>query len=524
MKPVNALLEYPSIQPVVQTVSPHYHEAVRRATPVVKAVQARADPHVRALSARTQTLAAPYVKRVELEYYARVYPYVLKVQPHYRVAARYTQAGWKTVQTRLGPHVSRAQIVAVKQWHSTIVPKVLVPVWEQLQLLPALLEARFGDQARALKSTYVDAQLTKMSVKIKELSGRATHNTAVISSTSSTSTALSAKAYSVLSSVAARASSATQSVKAAVVSSSLTIVDDLPSTTSLTPSPTEVPSAESEPTLLSDIIIETVESTITSSTPSSSSVVEPASTTDAPEVIAPSPVANAPPAEAEEDPLAFLEAYTSTAAATSSTEAERPHYTPPSADELEARKKETALKRANLEGRNANWEAKIDDTGKANRVKLIEQINRIRLDAVSSLSLTETDPASIGAQVAAFKAEGAKALKGTRAYVDKLMSGHYHGAEKVGLFDNVVQKVDTRYIEGAAALSDKVAHWWASVREEVDQAAQDAWKELDGIAGEAQSDLGMDYSYLDDVTTQDWAVSHLHLTTISSILMVEVHP
>lgn len=504
MKPINAVLQHPSVQPIVQTVTPHYHEAVRRTTPVLQSIQENTGPRIRALRAKTRALSKPYFRKIQLEYDARAGPYVAKLEPYYIIAQHNINRGWVLAQTHLGPQVSRAQVIARDQWENTIVPKVLIPAWEQLQLLPVWFEARFGDQTRALKSTYVDAQIKKMHSKIQELSGRS----AVIStSTSSSSTprasVISEKVSSVVQSIKSRATAVTSSVEA-VVTESLTIVEDIAST---------VPSAEPEPTASSKIlsVAESIVApvlTASESHASLSSIVEPtASISEVPETT-PAPVAEAAEPEPEEDPLAFLEAFTSTSevAATTVTEAERPNYTGPTDEERAERAIQTAEKRKELEARHSQWEAKIDEAGKAGRATVISQINKIRSEALASLTDT-TDPESIGAQVAHFKAEGPKALKGTRAYADKLMKGHYHGAEKIGLFDSVVQKVDSRYAEGAKALSDKIANWWAEVRDEIDQAVLGVWKELDDIAGNGQSDLGMDYSYLDDVTTQDWTVS-----------------
>lgn len=154
------------------------------------------------------------------------------------------------------------------------------------------------------------------------------------------------------------------------------------------------------------------------------------------------------------------------------------------------------------------WEGKIDALGKSLRLQLVEEVKGLREKAVDSLSEESTDAESLGALVKAFKRDGEKALKGTQAYAAKLLSGHYHGAEKIALFDSVITKVDARYTSSAAALSGKISAWWGGVREEVQGRGRKRAGEVLAEGQRAQGDLGMDLSYLDDVTTRDWGRYH----------------
>ena len=78
--------------------------------------------------------------------------------------------------------------------------------WEQLQLLPGWVDDQVGDHVRALKSTYIDAQLGKMYAKIEELSGRS-----MVASVKSTTTS-STPSTPVISVVSEKASSVVESV------------------------------------------------------------------------------------------------------------------------------------------------------------------------------------------------------------------------------------------------------------------------------------------------------------------------
>jgi hypothetical protein len=505
VKPVISLASHPSVQPVIQTVKPHYDEAVRRATPALRTIQKTVGPHIQTLRVRTRAVSQPYIRRLQLEYDTHLQPYVSQIEPYYRSTHRYLVRRWVAIRAELGPFVDRVQIFVLGQWENTIKPKVLVPAWECLQDVPVWLDTRFGDQARSLKSTYIDEQIKKMHSKIEEL-GRHSTVSAVISTTTSSSVTdsprvrvISEKVSSAVEDIKSRATYATAPVKKSATES-IVIVEDIASSVVAT---TSAPSPEAESTATPSTTIPiTVPST---KLPNLEAVVGPEVTlfqSGASESV-PSPASDA--ASPEDDPLEFLASFTAEASTTTASEA--PRWTGPSEEEIARRKRETAQKRRNLEKRHADWEAKVEAEGEAIRKRLVDDIMRIRSDAVASLSEAAGDPDSVGAQVAAFKAEGAKALRGTRAYVDKLMAGRYHAAEKIGLFDNVVKKVEQRYSEGAQALSEKIATWWADVRDEVTKLVVQAGENIKGVALDGQADMGMDYSYLDDVSARDWTVS-----------------
>ncbi|KAF8318661.1 hypothetical protein DL93DRAFT_328831 [Clavulina sp. PMI_390] len=512
-EPVQTLLSHPSIEPVITTITPHYHQAVRLTTPIVRSIQVKAAPHLHALTAQVDELSKPYVRKAQVEYDARVRPYVEQVQPYYDVTSDHVQRGWVLAQTHLGPHVSHAQKIAKEQWEVTIYPKVVIPAWEQLQLLPGWVDDQVGDHVRGLKSTYIDAQLGKMWAKIEELSGRSTVASVKSTSTSSSPSTpvisvLSKKASSVVESVISQVRASTSSVEEKVAATTLTVVEDAAPTTAVPTS--SMPSAEPEPTPTSATlsVAESIEPSISSSTaPASSSVAPVASTPELPEeTVEADPVEEAADPEPEEDPLAFLEEFTAPST-TAVAEPVQQTWTPPTEEQIAQRQRDMVEKRRDLERRHSEWEAKIDAAGRAALPRVAAEVARLREEALESLTSTE-DPESIGAQIAAFRAEGGKAIKGTKAYVDKLMSGKYHGAEKIGLFDSVVKKVDTRYTEGAKTLSENVAAWWADLRNRIDNVVLSAKKEMDDIGSDGQADLGMDYSYLDDVTTGDWSRYH----------------
>jgi hypothetical protein len=261
---------------------------------------------------------------------------------------------------------------------------------------------------------------------------------------------------------------------------------------------------------------------------SAHTVEAPASPTPAFEHIPPSPssasssVPSSPKAPApgglvlEEDLEDFfaeftLEPSSSTVLETTTSSSAHSTHTP-SAEDAEKKRAITAAKRAKLEARMDEWEQKIHDLGNELRAEVKATIERVRSEAVDSLSPSSSaGPDSIGAQIAAFEAQGLKAIKGTNAYAKRIVSGeHYSHSERINIFSSVTNKVETRYVEGASTLSDKIAVWWTSVRDEVVKTAEDAGVNVEDLATDAQADVGMDYAWLDDVKTSDWTVSVHH--------------
>ena len=502
VKPINSLTSHPSIQPVIRTIKPRYNKAVRRATPILRAIQKTVGPRIQALRARTRAVSQPYIRRLQLEYNIRLRSYVAQIEPYYRVPRRHLVKQWTVFQAELRPLVDRAQIFMLERWENTIKPNALIPAWECIRSVPVWLDSRFGEKARSLKSAYIDEQIKKMRSKFEELAGRSTASTSISTITKTSFAASSPRGHVTIEDVKSYPIFATAPVGKAAIET-VVAVEDVPHR--VVAATSHSPGAAPATTPLSTIAA--------TASPASSSEFSNVEVVVEPEVgtfhsgSSPSHASDAPESALEDDPLEFLASFTAEPSATTTTTSEVPAWTGPSEEEITRRKRETAEMRKNLEKRHADWEAKVEEEGRAMQERFVDDIMRIRSDAVSSLSKAAGDPDSIGAQVAAFKVEGTKALKGTHAYVDKLTAGHHHGAEKIGLFESVAKKVDQRYSESAQALSEKIAAWWADIRDEIDRIAIKAGDDVNGVALDGQADMGMDYSYLDDVSTRDWTVS-----------------
>ncbi|KAF9519492.1 hypothetical protein BS47DRAFT_1379281 [Hydnum rufescens UP504] len=467
--PINLAFSHPAVSPYVNVVKPHINEAIRLTSPYVQLTRAAIYPRYIILQRKLVPYFLPYTRRLEQEYDARVRPYISRVEPYIRQAQRHarpyldrTSLALKQSYAKSLPYLRRAWFLAIEYW--TKAQPYLVPIWEQIKEGPQWFIKHLGPRVAHLKSEYVDVQIRKIWAKIEELGGDRHTSKALPTDAVTIMPVL----HSVFSSVEEVAEVFTASEFPAV-------------STTLSPSPSDVESVVPAHTTLHFV-------------------------SDAPE-LEPEPENNPTPAEldVEEFIASLTEEEPSSRGAITPEDPIEPIA--PFEDEAarEAKLIETREKRRNIEARHAGWEAKVHEQGKQGLQSVIHNITAIRERAIADISSSEGE---IGSLVAAFKAAGAKGIKGTEAYARKLVASQYSGEEKVALFDRVVGKVEERYGENATSLSNTVAQWWADVRDKVDEEAAKHFKPVEDIAGEAQADIGMDYAWLDDVTPADWRRYH----------------
>jgi hypothetical protein len=131
----------------------------------------------------------------------------------------------------------------------------------------------------------------------------------------------------------------------------------------------------------------------------------------------------------------------------------------------------------------------------------------------------------IRATMAGLAVESEKYLKGAEAYLKALKLESKQNAAKITLWDKLINKIDTKFRNRLNELDDTVNGWYTNV---LDQEAQEVRfslvlmlkrlitisqvqlvaADVKELAGNAQSDLGIDYSWLGDVTYDDWQRYH----------------
>ncbi|KZT09852.1 uncharacterized protein LAESUDRAFT_722002 [Laetiporus sulphureus 93-53] len=170
---------------------------------------------------------------------------------------------------------------------------------------------------------------------------------------------------------------------------------------------------------------------------------------------------------------------------------------------------QTAEKRAELMARHARWEdqlaAEIESSKKALRKALVAS----RKTAAAELR----ESAEIQDEIESLVEEADKFLRGAEKYLQTLSTEGRTDEEKRIMWGRVVDKVDQKFVERLGETEAVVNGWYAPV---LDKELAEVRKIADAvrdIADRAQTDIGMDYAYLDDVTYNDWQRYHDLLRT-----------
>ncbi|QRW03177.1 hypothetical protein RhiLY_02176 [Ceratobasidium sp. AG-Ba] len=467
ISPFNAFIHHPSVAPAIEAAQPVYSQAVELSQPLVRQAHKfyiiNIAPHVAHLERRTR----PYVRNFQLHYARYGAPYVRMAQVYY---ARLEHA--------IEPYVNQAISWLLHLWFE-IQPKLL-PLIEESKFIPDWVREHALIPLLQLREQYVDTHVYKMLQTVEEF-GESREVKSLKSENHITHSAT-------------------------AVPSSTPATDAVHSLTSTAPEAIEV-----EPTAI----------TITPEAitpdgpiiPTGPIIPDGPAIPDAPSVSAtPTSVPSAAP-EVEE-----LEAWLAELRSAPSASGNPGSQAQPESEESEEqiaererlKKEETARKRADIEQRHAKFEQDIHALGKNAVEDLDIFLNAVRGVASADLQRRARD------HVNTLKTEAEKGLKGTQAYLNKLKGEAKGGAIKVALFDDVCDKVEKRFMETAKNVSDIVSSWLTEMRIEEEKEANTAAEAIKALAQDAQSNLGMDYAWLDDVTVGDWSRYHALLDSAES--------
>ncbi|CCO29238.1 hypothetical protein BN14_03243 [Rhizoctonia solani AG-1 IB] len=177
---------------------------------------------------------------------------------------------------------------------------------------------------------------------------------------------------------------------------------------------------------------------------------------------APEPVAAATP---EIDDLdAWVESLRSEKPAPPTPESEPQPVVELTEEELAEQKrlkaKATAEKRADIESRHAQFEQDLRTLGQSAAEDLETFLSAVRSVAAADLSRRAKE------HIDTLNKEADKGLKGTDAYLQKLKHTPQGGAIKIGMFDNLVEKVEKKFLETAQDVSSTISGWWSEMHEE----------------------------------------------------------
>ncbi|KAJ7483205.1 hypothetical protein FB451DRAFT_1555243 [Mycena latifolia] len=172
----------------------------------------------------------------------------------------------------------------------------------------------------------------------------------------------------------------------------------------------------------------------------------------------------------------------------------------------EEKLRKTAEKRADLESRMSTSNARLKKLAEEKRKELRKALVRARKAGVARL-----DGAGVK-EVGEVEKEGEKMLKGLEGYLRKETKGasgkEGKGEEKMERWERVVRKVEEKLGERIQAAQGWLQGVHVQEKEGEVNEGMALIQQVKDACSQAQGDVGLDLSWLDDVTYMDWQVYH----------------
>ena len=169
---------------------------------------------------------------------------------------------------------------------------------------------------------------------------------------------------------------------------------------------------------------------------------------------------------------------------------------------LKAKAEETAWKRKEITDRHTHWEYQLEDLKKDQMAIFKLALYNVRKTGARMLK----DNSDIRRAINGFAADGDKYLRGAESYLKNLVKEKKQ--DKSALWERVVQKVKDKFEKRLDEVDRKVGDWYNGNAKDEENLVGMATKKVADFSEEAQADLGLDYSWLDDVTVDDWTRYH----------------
>ncbi|KAF7309451.1 hypothetical protein MIND_00315900 [Mycena indigotica] len=171
-----------------------------------------------------------------------------------------------------------------------------------------------------------------------------------------------------------------------------------------------------------------------------------------------------------------------------------------------AKERETREKRADLEGRMAKSNAELTALSKQKNKELRKSLVAIRKAAVAKLN---DENSTIGKLIPELEKETEKIFKGLEGYLKKeLKSSKGIVSERIDKWSNVVDKVEERLGEKVQVAQNTLHEFHSDVKAREFEMGMALIEEVKAACGQAQADVGLELSWLHDVTYMDWQVYH----------------
>ncbi|KAF5383568.1 hypothetical protein D9615_003765 [Tricholomella constricta] len=205
----------------------------------------------------------------------------------------------------------------------------------------------------------------------------------------------------------------------------------------------------------------------------------------------------------------------------------------------EERLRLTAEKRADITGRHVRWQAELVALVDEHTSNVKGVLGDLRKKAARELKgWGETQKGKGKGVLADIEEEAERLVRGLEGYlrgVEERVKGNGKEDEpgratERQKWDKVLEKVEERFRDKVRDVQREVHEWFVGKRaEEIDE-VNAAAATVKAFAERAQTDIGLDYAWLDDVTYHDWQKYHdlmrtsENFTTLANALQAAVDP
>ncbi|KAJ7493190.1 hypothetical protein B0H11DRAFT_1858528 [Mycena galericulata] len=176
-------------------------------------------------------------------------------------------------------------------------------------------------------------------------------------------------------------------------------------------------------------------------------------------------------------------------------------------EQAEAKLRQTAEKRADLEGRMAASNEALGAMVKEKNKQLRKALVGLRKAAVAKMDDPQT---VIGGQLPGLEKEADKLFKGLEGYVKKEAKNNKVGdnSERMDRWITVVGKVEEKLQEKVASVQNAIQQYHVDLKASEVNEGMAIIQQVKDACSQAQADVGLELSWLHDVTYHDWNKYH----------------
>ncbi|EIM86477.1 uncharacterized protein STEHIDRAFT_147074 [Stereum hirsutum FP-91666 SS1] len=193
---------------------------------------------------------------------------------------------------------------------------------------------------------------------------------------------------------------------------------------------------------------------------------------------------------------------------------------PPSPDDLteEDRKRlrmeRSDRMRADVTKRTGVWEARLEDGIRVGYGRVVAALEKTRKEAVRDLKSKSAGAGGekIRGSVEGLVGEAERLVGGAEKWLKKEERKRkregIEGEEGRAMWEMVVEKVEEKWVGRVGEVEEEVNVWFGGWTGKEADEVNNIIREVRSIAERAQGDIGLDYSWLEDVTYKDWQRYH----------------